>query len=357
MLGRAIEPAVRKSWYLAGWSHEIDGGIVGRTVLGDDLVLFRDADGQAAVLEDRCCHRGAPLTEGDLLPSGIQCGYHGLVFDRTGACVEIPREEPNPAFRVRAYPVVERQHGIWVWMGEAGLADEGLIVDFPYPETDDHDFFYDRYDISANYMFMIDNLMDLTHLGYVHRTTIGGFPDSHNKATLTATRTERGAHFLRWLIDAPAPPSFVDAAGFEGNIDRWSDFEYVSPATVLQWGGALDTGAGARENRHQDGGVSFRLLHSATPVTDRTCHYFFAVSARGVKLDTPEGRSLRQDILDAFLEDKAIIEAQQRAVDRDPDRPLLFRKHDEAVAYARQAIHQLQDAQGAQGAVTSEAAE
>ena len=107
-----------------------------------------------------------------------QCGYHGLVFDGTGACVEIPEEEPNPAFRVRAYPVVERQHCIWVWMGEAGLADESLIVDFPYTETDDHEFFYGRYDVSANYMFMIDNLMDLTHLGYVHKTTIGGFPES-----------------------------------------------------------------------------------------------------------------------------------------------------------------------------------
>ena len=88
-------------------------------------------------------------------------------------------------------------------------------------------------------MFMVDNLMDLTHLGYVHGSTIGGNPEQHNDAEITTTKRENGAHFLRWMLDSVPPPSFKNVGGFTTNIDRWSDFEYIAPSSVLQWGGGL----------------------------------------------------------------------------------------------------------------------
>ncbi|MBT5456220.1 MAG: Rieske 2Fe-2S domain-containing protein, partial [Rhodospirillaceae bacterium] len=133
MRENANEPFVRNAWYIAAWPEELeDGTVLARTIMGEPLVLFRDADGKAAALEDRCCHRGAPLSQGWMGARGITCGYHGLVFDASGACVEIPGQDKIPAqTRVDAYPVVERQQIIWIWMGEAP-ADESKIVDYPY---------------------------------------------------------------------------------------------------------------------------------------------------------------------------------------------------------------------------------
>lgn len=345
MTGNAIEPFVRNAWYIAAWAHELEDTPIARKILGEDVVLFRAKDGSAAVLEDRCCHRAAPLTHGHVVEAGLQCGYHGMIFDGSGACVGNPGEEIDRSlYRVRAFPVVERQHFVWVWMGEPSMADETRIIDFPFHDrTDEWPFQYGRYDIGANYMFMIDNLMDLTHLGYVHGSTIGGFPDSHAEAVMDTTPTETGVHYLRWMLDSPPPPSFVQAAGFEGNVDRWSDFEYVGPSSVLQWGGALDTGTGAQHNRDQAGGVSLRLFHHATPETETSCHYFWSVANRHCSIDTPVGEKFYADIAAAFLEDKAIIEAQQAVVSKDPGRDLLLRRHDEAVALARRALHRMQN--------------
>lgn len=339
----AMEPMVRNAWYIGAWSEELADQPIARTIMDENLVLFRDGDGKAAALENRCCHRGVRLSLGKMEKNGLQCGYHGLVFDGSGACIDNPGEKPNPSYRVKSYPVVERQQFIWIWPGEPELTDESLIIDFPH--HDEFSFHFGRYDIDANYMFMMDNLMDLTHLGYVHVSTIGGDPEAHNEAELTSTQTDNGAHFLRWMINSPPPPSFVKAAGFKGMVDRWSDFEYIAPASVLQWGGALDTGTGAKENRKQVGGLSLRLFHHATPKTDATFHYFFSAAVEGFDRGSKESQGFYEDVLDAFLEDKLFIESQQEAVASDPDRPLLLRLHDKAVAYSRQAIHRLQHAE------------
>ena len=356
MTADPVEPFVPDAWYLAAWSHEVGEAPLGRKLLGQDVVLFRGRDGRAAVLEDRCCHRAAPLTLGAVTEGGIRCGYHGLVFDGDGLCVDNPGEEIDRSlYRVRAFPVVERQHFVWVWMGDPDLADEDRIIDFPFHDlSDEWPFQYGRYGIDANYMFMIDNLMDLTHLGYVHGSTIGGFPQSHVEATLETTPTETGVRFLRWMLDSPPPPSFVEVAGFEGMVDRWSDFEYVAPSTVLQWGGALEVGRGAQENRDQQGGVSLRLVHHATPETETSCHYFWSVANRNCSVGSPAGRRFYDDIAAAFLEDKAVIEAQQATVSKNPGRALLYRRHDEAVAMARRALRRMRRAEVAEIAAAAE---
>ena len=339
----AIEPLVYNAWYVAAWSHEVETEPLARRIMDRDVVLFRDASGQVGALEDRCCHRGAPLRLGRVVETGLQCGYHGMVFDRDGACAGNPGEEEDRAlYRVRAYPVVERQQFVWIWTGEPALADRDAVIDYPFHELNEEwPFQYGRYRFEANYMFVMDNLMDLTHLGYVHGSTIGGFPESHVDATLDTAPTDNGVKYLRWMLASPPPPSFVEVAGFEGKVDRWSEFEYVAPSSVIQWGGALETGRGATENRLQDGGVSLRLFHHATPETRTSCHYFWSVANRRCRDDTPAGERFYADIAHAFTEDKAMIEAQQAAVSQEPGRRLEFRRHDEAVALARRALRRM----------------
>jgi phenylpropionate dioxygenase-like ring-hydroxylating dioxygenase large terminal subunit len=101
------------------------------------VVLFRDGSGKAAALADRCCHRAAPLHLGSIVEAGIQCGYHGLVFNATGRCVTIPGQKQIPQdAQVGSYPTAEKDQLVWLWMGDPALADPTRIVDFPYLHSD-----------------------------------------------------------------------------------------------------------------------------------------------------------------------------------------------------------------------------
>jgi len=342
MTNFAMEPLVRNAWYIAGWSHEIDEGILARRIMNENVVLFRTQNGDAGALEDRCCHRGVKLSLGYACADGITCGYHGLAFGTDGSCIDNPGEDPNPSFKVKHYPLVEKNKFLWIWMGDPALADESLIIEFPYHDDPSYGFQYGHYPINANYMFMIDNLMDLTHLGYVHGSTIGGDTEKHNVAELETFQTENGARFVRWMGDVTPPPTFVSAGGFEGNIDRLAEFEYKAPASVTQIATVDDAGQGDKTNPNKEGKLGFRLFHHATPVSECEFIYFFSAGVHGVSVDSEPSKKFFEDILEAFLEDKLFIEAQQDAVAEQPDRQLLLRQHDKAVAFARQAIKRLQ---------------
>jgi vanillate O-demethylase monooxygenase subunit len=304
---------IRNAWYTAAWAHEVGDKPLGRRLLNDPVVLFRGADGKVGALEDRCCHRGTPLKIGKVVEQGIECGYHGLVFDASGRCVRIPGQDQIPErARVRSYPVVEKDEFIWIWMGEPARADVSQIIDYPYHR--DHAKWphkHAMYHIQGNYMLMVDNLMDLTHLGYIHGSTIGGNPMTHVEAKMKVTRKENGLHFTRWMIDSQPPPTYVKAMGFKGRIDRWQEFEFISPSSILQGTGAFDAGSGAYESGNRDSPFHFRLFHGLTPETDTTCFYFWS-SANGYRQDDPATtEQLFEQIGKAFLEDKAVVEEQQ----------------------------------------------
>src|SRR5439155_9010487 len=249
---------VRNCWYIAAWADEIGAEPLARRICGDPLVLFRDRENRAAALVDRCCHRAAPLHMGSIVEEGIQCGYHGLVFDGSGRCVAVPGQSRIPEDAcVRSYPIVEKDQLVWVWMGEAAKADPSPIVDFPYHnDAATWPNKHDVYPIKGNYMLMVDNLMDLTHLGYLHAKTVGGNPVAHVEAEMKTTRTAKGLKFVRWLRNSVPPPTYVKAAGFTGRVDRWQEFEFVAPSSVLQWTGATDADVGASEGG-LEGGFQF----------------------------------------------------------------------------------------------------
>jgi len=98
---------LRNTWYMAMWSENLAAGtLLPRMLLGTPLVFWRDTQGRVAALEDRCPHRFAPLSKGKLLGDRVQCGYHGLEFDGSGACVRnphvtgrIPPAAKVPSFR------------------------------------------------------------------------------------------------------------------------------------------------------------------------------------------------------------------------------------------------------------------
>ncbi len=303
---------LRNAWYIAAWGDELKDQPLGRRICNEPVVLFRDKTGRAAALEDRCCHRSAPLSLGKVVEAGLECGYHGLTFEGSGQCVRVPGQSRIPdSARVRAYPIAEKNQLVWIWMGEAARADTSKIVDFPYHDDPAHwPSKHTVIPIKGNYMLMVDNLMDLTHLGYLHARTVGGNPSAHVEAEMKTTRTPSGLKFERWMRNSVPPPTYVKAFGFKGRVDRWQEFEWVAPSSILQWTGAADVGTGAYEGK-RDNCFQFRLFHGLTPETETSCFYFWS-SANGYRQNEPEAtEQLYSEIAPTFLEDKEMVEAQQ----------------------------------------------
>jgi len=351
MTNIATLPAPRNAWYVGAWSNEVTDTPLARTVMNEKMVFFRGPGGNAAALEDRCSHRATPLSLGEVTDKGLQCGYHGLTFDGSGDCVFIPGQDSIPPQAcVRAFPVIERQGFVWVWPGDPDQIDESTLIDYPWnDDAENWPVIYGRKTVQCNYMLLIDNLMDLTHIPFVHRHTIGGGNAMGQvNAEMKTTRTDTGVHYIRWMEGIQPPPTYANAAGFADGVlvDRWQELEYVAPMTVLHWTGALETGRSARENREQEGGFQLRVFHGATPATDKTCYYFTAANNGCAARSPADNEKLRGELWATFQEDVDILGHQQASLESDPAGPLCDIKHDSARIHARRRIAKMLTAEG-----------
>ena len=125
---------IKNCWYVIAWEHEVppaeSADIFLRKVLNEPIVVYRTQAGKLVALEDRCCHRHAPLSAGRREGDSIRCGYHGLKFNEQGLCTEIPGvDKVPPKACVRAYPVVSKNNWVFVWMGDTDKANETLLPD------------------------------------------------------------------------------------------------------------------------------------------------------------------------------------------------------------------------------------
>lgn len=310
---------IKNCWYVAGWDKEIpEDGFLSRIVTNVPLVFWRDAHGTVVALEDRCCHRGAPLSKGRREGDCIRCMYHGLKFDATGACVEIPSQTRiPPQAKVRAFPIVEKHRWVWIWMGDPNAADPSLIPDTHWlndPEWRSNDG-YIHYDV--NYLLIADNLLDFSHLPFVHASTLGG-SEEYAKVQPKIERTDRGVKVTRWALNID-PPAFVQKVHpFEGKVDRWNIYDFIAPGILLMDSGMAPAGTGAPEGRRINA-VEFRGCQALTPERDNSTHYFFA-HPHNFAIDRQDVTdSIHQSVIEAFDEDKEIIQSQQAMVSLDPE--------------------------------------
>ncbi|MSO99544.1 MAG: aromatic ring-hydroxylating dioxygenase subunit alpha [Acetobacteraceae bacterium] len=333
---------IRNAWYVAAWADEISAKPMARRICNEPVVLYRDATGKAAALIDMCCHRGAPLHMGKVVEQGIECGYHGLIFDTDGACVRIPGQDRIPErARVRSFPLVEQDGFLWIWMGDVEKADPADIVSYPWHnDSVNWPHKHTMYPIKASAMLMVDNLMDLTHLGYVHGSTIGGNPMIHVEAKMETVRTNMGLKFTRWMLNSVPPPTYTRAVKFEGRIDRAQMFEFVAPGSILQLSAADDAGAYANGLTERSK-IQFRLYHGLTPETDTTCFYFWSTANGFRPEDSATTEQLFKEIAAAFLEDKAIVESQQARLTELGETDLVDITTDAARMHMRRTVDRL----------------
>ena len=331
---------LRNAWYVAAWAHEIGETPLARTFMNEPVVLYRTSDGAAVALEDRCCHRHLPLSKGTLVGDEIQCGYHGLRFDRDGQCVAIPGQTHiPPGAAVRAYPVLEKWNTIWIWMGDPARADEALMPDWWWMGDPGWTLTQpDPFHIRCNYQLIADNVLDTTHVAYVHASTIGS--SSIKDFPSKTERDGRCVRMTRWILDRPAPPMYQAAGGFPGNVDRWQIVEHVPPVYSMNDAGCAVVGTGAPEGDRSQG-ITLKALSAPTPETERTTHYFFAF-VRDYGLDDPEAKKMyATGLVDVFKEDVVVFEAQQRMIDRMPDAPQIDINVDAAPLTARRMLDEL----------------
>jgi vanillate O-demethylase monooxygenase subunit len=314
------------AWYACAYDVELKHELLARTVCKQKVVLFRKLDGTPVILEDACWHRLLPLSKGRLDGDELTCGYHGLVYDAAGRCTRMPSQETiNPSACVRSFPVVERHRFVWVWPGDAALADPALVPDMHW--NDDPAWAGDgkMIRVHCDYRLVLDNLMDLTHETFVHGSSIGQAAVA--EAPFVATHGDRTATVTRWMEDIEAPPFWArqirHGLGYEGRVDRWQIIRFEAPATINIDVGVAQAGTGARPVGDAPGdrrrGVNGHVLNTITPETDRTCLYFWAFARNYALHDQRLTHELREGVASIFREDELILEAQQQAIDDHPD--------------------------------------
>lgn len=328
---------LRNCWYVAAWDHElIDGTKLARTILEKPVVMYRGESGQVVALDDRCCHRGAPLSMGRIEGDDLRCMYHGMKFAPSGKCIQIPGQEMiPPKLGVRSYPVVERDHLVWIWMGEAAKADPDLIIDFPALHDPKWRGLpgYMHYD--ANWLFIVDNLSDFAHLAFVHTHSLGGSEEyAYQTKRIAIERLPNGFKVERWHKDADSPPYHKRVISDKtAKVDRRNIANMHIPGIFLME--TMFAPAGAADSGNFEGARQYRNCQYMTPETRRTTHHFwnylhdFDTDNQNIAL------SLYNSMVEGFLEDKALIEAQQKLLDADPDFKLLAIGADAALSHFR----------------------
>jgi vanillate O-demethylase monooxygenase subunit len=308
---------LRDTWYCCGFPQDLESGAPrALRILDEPVVLVRRPDGTVAALQDRCPHRFAPLSLGQVVDGALQCGYHGLRFDlKSGACIHNPHGNGviPAAAKVKAYPVIERHGALWIWMGDPQRADPALLPSFS--EVDERPGWaraqgYLRVD--AHYELISDNLLDLSHAQYLHPflfdNSVAPLPDFRFE-----NRVEQTGDSVLHLYEArgvPMTPLFrmlwegddtPTHAVLRGNT-RWY------PPSLL----SLDAGASPLDGALA-GAPTLISTHWLTPETERSTHYFWA-AARDTHVDDPNVQAnIQHGLSDAFAtEDEPMIEACQR---------------------------------------------
>ncbi len=333
-------PYLRNRWYVAAWAHELEKGAVGRIIMDEAVVFFRGKGGKVAALEDACAHRYMPLSHGKVEDGCIQCPYHGLVYDASGACVHVPGQpRVPPGATVRAYPVAEKWRFVWIWMGDPELADEAAIPDYHWNDDPKWVAVGGYFHVRGSYRLLIDNLLDLSHVAFVHASTLG--TDRVADFPVKVRRDDNKVHVDRWILGEPAPRMFKLVGNFEGPVDRWQLIQYQEPSHFMIDVGCAVAGTGA-PNGDRSAGITMFSNHTLTPETETSTHYFWH-HARNFRLAEPElTERLATATRTAFGEDVGIVEAQQDRMQRAPaSKPIIDINADAGVLQARRLLDQL----------------
>lgn len=299
---------LRNTWYVAGWSRDFDRQLKPETLLGESIVFYRKADGTPVALEDACPHRKLPLSKGNLKGDTVECGYHGLTFDCSGACVAAPTQPDKipPRAAVKSYPVVDRYRYLWIWMGDPDKADPDGIVNIE--NFDNPDWGYTDggvLDIDCNYLWVCDNLLDPSHVAWVHVTSFAGA--GTDGEPLEVARHENGVVVSRWISGGMPSPYYAPLVKFEGPCDRLQHYEMLYPAIGLNKSIYTPVGTGGPGSEPVDEtyiNISYNFM---TPIDDDRTRYFWFQHRNTDGADKAISEKMNAGAHMAFNEDREVL--------------------------------------------------
>jgi phenylpropionate dioxygenase-like ring-hydroxylating dioxygenase large terminal subunit len=306
---------VQDEWYVAGFIEDFARTLRKRKILGRNLVLFRTESGIPVALDDRCAHRSFPLSRSTLDGDTIVCGYHGLRYDSQGNCIEVPSQTKCPrGIGVRNFPLVEKGPLVWIWMGDPERAEAGRIADQPWLASGQWTRSQGYFHLPASYVSLHENLMDLTHLSYLHAATFGSA--DYAKAPYEATIEDNRFVLHRRVEPTTLPPVWAEPTGIKGNTAaRIVDSEFVSPALHVVTARFLDTRLPEQE-RHE---FMIKTAHIPTPETLTSTHYFIVHGRNFALQDDSMTRFMHEQLFQAFAEDVEGLSAIEAVLAEVPD--------------------------------------
>lgn len=302
-MATAETPFIHNAWYVIASGAEVGRTLLARTVLGHSIVLYRTASGAAVALQNRCCHRSFPLSHGQLEGDTLICGYHGLRYDTSGRCIEIPMQKSVPAaVHVRAYATLERGPFIWIWMGAASAADPAALPHQEWMQHQDWDIEWAYLHVVGSYVHLHENLLDLSHLSFLHARTFG----TPEYARAPVEMRLEGDDIQVWRhVQCQLPPIYAEPLGWSGaQALRSSGSQFVSP------GLHINTGIFRKLDQAEEAAQlpTVKVAQLITPESARSTHYWTLQARNFARGNATIGAFMIEQQLAAFREDVVALE-------------------------------------------------
>lgn len=289
-----------KCWYVAATSDELGDAPLGRRLLGRDIVLWRSQDGQAVAFEDRCAHRGFPLSDGHVDGDQLVCGYHGCAYTADGRCVHVPIQPYVPTgMRVPTLSVLEEPPFIWIWAGPPAAAAGSRPPRTPWLNDSGWSTFSDAWQVQANYLMVHEHYLDFSYAPVVYRDDVPPGMErlpAFNQIVVTETTVS----YARMLPEAPLAEWEAQATGLTpaALYTRREKGTFASPAMHIQ-----------RWELEADGKTYSNVrTHAITPETDTATRIFMYASYNYALNDEAVAATLQSFVGKLVDRDKVILE-------------------------------------------------
>jgi len=277
--------ALKDYWYVACLSSELGReSPLSRTVFGVPLVLFRDPDGRPAALRDRCLHRNARLSAGDVFDGRLGCPYHGWVYDASGACVEIPslgpdqrgqalsaeghaREglslRPCDVGRVQRFETLEQDGLVFVFPGVDATRARRPAFRVPFANEPGFCVYFMVTDFPNGVTNLVENFMDVPHTVFVHR---GWFRRPARRPVPAEIRRKKDSVLVRYQQEADALTGLGRIFAVGGHALEHTDHFFAPNVTRVDYRWGPTSG--------------FAINSQVTPIGPRESRVYTAISYR-----------------------------------------------------------------------------
>ena len=325
---------LKNYWYVAATSEELKDRPLGRVLLNMPIVLFRGQNGFVGALDDRCAHRLTPLSLGKIDGDLLECGYHGWSYNHKGRCLRLPGVNSPQNISIRSYPTIEKWGWVFIWMGNPNEANATDLPDFHVMVEKKWIGDGSMLRVEAHCDLIRDNLLDLTHAKYVHQQTLA--TEDVDKVPVKAERKGDMVRVKRVMKNINPSPFFTRCVGYSEKIIHRQTTEFTPGCNIIiRLRG--NSSPGSSENLKN----GFRVINAMTPETVTSTHYFWWLGRDYDQNNSTLTQWMKDANARTFLEDKIVLEAQQKNITLDPEQMPVPSPADKGITLASKLTEEL----------------